>query len=106
MMFENELLNPKSKAETTMQPVKQNIIALRTPSAFETHPEAKPPLSPPAPSNIMAMPRSFWPSVAPSKLCTHVGIQENIPHKPISIDPKMIEPFIKLVLSWPVAPLA
>src|SRR5690606_17208594 len=82
-----------------MHPVKQVIIALRTPIALEIQPEIKPPVKPPTPRSIMVIPRSACPSECGSKLWTQVGIHENIPHKPISIELKIMAPLVRFLLS-------
>ena len=86
------MLNPKRRTEIKKHPEKHRSIARLIPSAFDTQPEINPPVSPPAPSNIMAIPLRCNPEV---RLCIQDGIHENIPHRPMSIDPKMIEPVIR-----------
>src|SRR5436853_2924743 len=93
-----DVFSLKSRKERMKHAQKHNIIALRTPSAFATQPEKNPPASPPTPNNIMLRPRSPWPSASPSKLCTHVGTQLKIAHRPMSIEPKITEPLIKSFL--------
>src|SRR5690606_2852881 len=88
---ENAAFMPNNRTDMARQPLKHVSIARRTPSAFESQPETKPPARPPAPKSIIDRPRSDCPS-ALTRLCTQVGIHENMPHNPISIEPNMIAP--------------
>jgi hypothetical protein len=75
------------------------IRVILLPNLFISIPEKTPPVMPPIPSRIMISPRSFCPSCpVASNVCTHVGNHENMPQSPISTDPKMIDPEIRLAL--------
>src|SRR5688572_24479674 len=97
MIPEKVVFKPNNRKDKIKQAEKHMIIALRTPNPLDIHPEKNPPVNPPAPSNIMLKPRCCPPSASVNKLCTHVGSQEKIAHKPISIEPKMIAPLNKLL---------
>lgn len=73
-------------------PPKQIIIDVRIPKALEIHPDENPPVSPPIPKSIIAIPLSSCPSVWCNKLWTQVGNHEKTAHRPINIDPNMTVP--------------
>ena len=80
------------------QTAKHIIIVLRKPIAFTIQPEKKLPIIPPPARIIMVVPRSCCTSADVEMLCTHVGAQENIAHKPISMAPNTTEPTNKFFL--------
>src|SRR5580704_16427876 len=84
-----------NRKENTEQATKHRIIDLRRPIALTSHPDRKPPVSPPIPNIIILKPRSFWASAKGSRLCIQVGSQEKMAHRPISIVPKIMEPVNK-----------
>ncbi len=96
MIFENVEFIPNKRNDITKHPEKQIIIDLRTPNESEIHPDINPPVIPPAPRSIMAIPSRPLTSPTGKKSCTHDATQEKMPHKPISIEPKMAEPFTRL----------
>ena len=89
---EKKVLSLNNKNVNRKQHAKHIIIVLRKPSALAIHPEEKLPANPPEAIIIMVTPRIFCASATEEIFCDHVGAQEKIAHRPISIAPNIIEP--------------
>ncbi len=74
---------------------KHRSMVLRKPMALAIQPETMLPIKPEVASIIIVMPRRLAAFAALFvMLSIHVGAHENTAHKPISIAPKMMEPFM------------
>ncbi len=75
------------------------IIVLRRPMALAIHPDTTLPTRPQIARSIIAnppIPCAF--SSLPAMLCTQVGVQEKIAHRPISIAPNINAPVTRFFL--------